>query len=217
MSLREGLRMGVLELLERHPGAWRGASRHPLLGAVREGTLAPEAFETWLAQDHLFVADLLVFQSRLLARAPRSDQAVLAGGLAAVEAELRWFEEKAGECGIKLEAPRHPTTAAYRDFLIALEHESYTAGITALWALERAYLEAWRSAAPAHPDYREFVEHWTTPEFADYVAGLERAANSALDSGSEVERAEAAFLEVAQLERDFWEMALSASLTGGNG
>ena len=209
--------MGVLELLERHPGAWRGASRHPLLDAVREGTLAPEAFETWLAQDYLFVADLLAFQSRLLARAPRSDQAVLAGGLAAVEGELRWFEEKAGESGIKLEAPRHPTTAAYRDFLIALEHESYTAGITALWALERAYLEAWRSAAPGHPDYWEFVEHWTAPEFADHVAGLEKAANSALDSGGEVERAEAAFFEVAQLERDFWEMAFSASLTGGNG
>lgn len=64
MLLREGLRVGVLELLERHPGA----SRHPLLDAVREGTQATGAFETWLAQDHLFVADLLVFQSRLLVR-----------------------------------------------------------------------------------------------------------------------------------------------------
>ncbi|MDQ4003280.1 MAG: TenA family transcriptional regulator [Actinomycetota bacterium] len=195
--------MGVLELLERHPGAWRGVSRHHLLDAVREDTLATGAFETWLAQDHLFVADLLVFQSRLLARAPRSDRAVLAGGLVAVEAELGWFEEKAGECGIKLEAPRHSMTAAYRGFLLALEHESYAAGITALWALERAYLEAWRSATPGHPDYREFVEHWTRPEFADYVVGLEKDANSALDSGGEVERAEAAFSEVAQLERDF--------------
>ena len=56
------------------------------MDAVRECTLATGAFETRLAQDHLFVADLLVFQSRLLARAPRSDQAVLAGGLVAVEA-----------------------------------------------------------------------------------------------------------------------------------
>ncbi len=216
MSLREGLRVGDLELLERHPGAWRGASRHPLLDAVCECTLATGAFETWLAQDHLFIADLLVFQSRLLARAPRSDRAMLAGGLVTVEAELGWFEEKAGECGIKLETPRHPMTAAYRGFLIALEHDSYAAGITALWALERAYLEAWRRAAPGHPDYREFVEHCTTPEFADYVVGLEKAANSALDSGGEVERTEAAFSEVAQLERDFWAMAFSASGTGAN-
>jgi formylaminopyrimidine deformylase / aminopyrimidine aminohydrolase len=141
---------------------------------------------------------------------------VLASGLVAVEAKLGWFEEKAGECGIKLETPRHSTTAAYRDFLIALEHESYAAGITALWTLERACLEARRSAAPGHTDYREFVGRWSTPEFADYVAGLEKAANSALDSGGEGEWAEAAFLEVAQLERDFWEMDFSASGTGAN-
>ncbi|MCA1717048.1 MAG: hypothetical protein LC781_09480 [Actinobacteria bacterium] len=80
-----------------------------------------------------------------------------------------------------------------------------------MWAIERAYLEAWRSAAPGHPEYRQFVEHWTTPEFAGYVTGLEKAADDALrDSGEqERERAEAAFLEVARLERDFWEMAWS--------
>ena len=201
--------MGVLELLERHPAAWRAAIRHSFLDAVREGTLPIRAFEAWLVQDYLFVADLLVFQSRLLAQAPRPDQATLASGLVAVEAELGWFEEKAGERGLELEAPRHPTTSEYRNFLVGLENEPYAARITTLWALERAYLEAWESAIPGHPDYREFVEHWTTPEFADYVAGLERAAGSTLESGSlgEQERAEAAFLEVARLEKDFWEMA----------
>ncbi len=204
--------MKALELLERHSAAWRGAARHPFLDAVREGTLPTGAFEAWLTQDYLFVADLLVFQSRLLARAPRPDQAVLAGGLVAVEAELGWFEEKAGERRLTLEASRHPTTSEYCNFLTALENEPYAAGLTALWALERAYLEAWESATPGYPDYREFVGHWTTPEFADYVAGLERAAGSALEFGSreEQERAEAAFLEVTRLEKDFWEMAWSA-------
>jgi len=199
----------VLELIERHPAAWRGATRHPFLHAVRQGALPAKAFEAWLTQDYLFVANLMIFQSRLLAWAPRPDQAVLASGLVAVEAELGWFEDRAGEHGLKLETPPHPTTVAYRDFLIGLEDEPYAAGITALWALERAYFEAWRSAAPGHPDYREFVEHWTTPEFADYVAGLEKAAASALKSGGEGERerAEAAFLEVARLEKDFWEIA----------
>jgi thiaminase len=209
----------VLELLERYQVPWRGGIRHPFLDAVRDGTLPAGAFEAWLVQDYLFVGDLLVFQSRLLARAPRVAQAVLAGGLVAVEAELGWFEDRAVERGLELGAPRHPTTVAYRDFLFGLEREDYAAGITALWALERAYLEAWRSAAPGHPDYREFVEHWTTPEFADYVAGLEKAAGSALESGAEREwdGAEAAFLEVARLEKDFWEMAWSASRKGPGG
>jgi thiaminase/transcriptional activator TenA len=181
------------------------------LDGVHEGTLSAGAFERWLVQDYLFVLDGLTFQSRLIARAPRRDQALLIGGLAALEAELGWFEEKAEERGLALDAPRHPTNAAYGEFLASLEDKPYPATITSLWALEFAYLEAWRNAAPGHPDYREFVERWTTPEFADYVSGLERAADIALDKATSEEqwRAETSFLEVARLEKDFWEMAFS--------
>jgi thiaminase/transcriptional activator TenA len=181
------------------------------LDGVREGNLPAGAFRGWLVQDYLFAADLLTFQSRLLARSPRPHQAVLAGGLTAVEAELGWFEEKAEERGLELEAQRHPTTAAYRDFMNELEDEPYPAAMTALWALELAYLQAWRGASPGGADYREFVEHWTTQEFADYVAGLGIAADSSLESADEEEqrRVESAFLEVCRLERDFWEMAFS--------
>ena len=75
--------------------------------------------------------------------------------------------------------------------------------------------EAWQSATPGHPDYREFVEHWTVPEFAAYVSALEVAADAALKEASAEEREEAelAFLNTARLERDFWEMAYG----GGEG
>ncbi len=203
--------MRAQELLDRNPVQWREATQHPFLDGVREGNLPAGAFESWLEQDYLFAVDLLVFQARLLSRAPRWDQAVLTGGLSAVEAELGWFEEKAKERGLELEAQRHPTTAAYRDFMNNLEEEPYPAAITALWALELAYLQAWRGASPGGADYREFVEHWTTQEFADYVAGLGFAADYSLESADEEEqrRAESVFLEVCRLERDFWEMAFS--------
>jgi len=45
---------------------------------VRDGTLYWQAFATWLVQDYLFVRDILSSQARLLTRAPRADQAVLA-------------------------------------------------------------------------------------------------------------------------------------------
>ncbi len=201
--------MKAQDLLELHAPAWHEATHHPFLEAVRDGTLSWQAFATWLTQDYLFVRDALTFQARLLARAPRADYAVLARGLVAIEAELGWFEEQAERRGLDLQAPRHPTSATYRVFLLNLKHEPYPAAITALWALERAYLEAWRGATPGHPEYREFVEHWTTPEFADYVTGLEGSAGSALEAGGEreQEQAEAAFLEVTRLEKDFWEMA----------
>ncbi|CAN5810345.1 thiaminase II [soil metagenome] len=198
------------DLLDNHPDVWQKATRHPFLDGVREGALSTGAFDSWLKQDYVFVSDLLVFQARLLARSPRPHQAVLAGGLVAVEAELGWFEDKARERGLELAAHRLPATAAYRDFMFGMENEPYPAAITALWALELAYLEAWRGAAPGHSEYREFVEHWTTREFADYVAGLEEAAGASLESadGKELQRAESTFLEVCRLERDFWEMAL---------
>ena len=165
--------MRAAGLVQQHPEAWRGATHHPFLDSLREGTLPPQAFEAWLAQDYLFVGDLLPFQARLLARAPRSAQAVLSGGLVALVDESNWFEEMARERGLELVETRHPTTAAYRGLLGALDEDPYPVAITALWAMERAYLEAWGSAAPGHPTFRPFVEHWTTPEFASYVAALE--------------------------------------------
>jgi thiaminase len=203
--------MKAADLLESNPVVWQEATRHPFLEAVREGSFPAGAFEAWLAQDYLFVGDALVFQALLLARAPRPAQAVLAGGLVAIEAELGWFEEQAKRLGLALDTPRHPTTAAYRDLLTGLRREPYPAAITALWAIEMAYLEAWRGATPGHSEYREFVQHWTAPEFADYVTGLEKAVDHALRDSDEQERerAETAFLEVARLERDFWEMAWS--------
>lgn len=199
------------ELIEMYPEAWRAATSHPFLDGVRGGGLPGGAFEMWLAQDYLFVSDLLAFQARLLARAPRPGQAVLAGGLVAVEAELGWFESMAAERGLDLAVERRPATVAYREYLARLEEEPYPVAIVALWALEEVYLQAWRGAAPGHAGYREFVEHWTTPEFADYVGGLQEVADAALaEAGSEErERARDAFGEVARLERDFWEMAWS--------
>jgi len=207
--------MTTEELLDRHATAWRDAIRHPFLDGVRDGDLPAGAFERWLVQDYIVVADMLVFQARLIARSPRRDQGTLISGLAAAEAELGWFEDQASKWEFPLDAPRHPNNIAYRDFLRGLGDEPYVAGLTALWALERTYLEAWRGVAPGAPDHRPFVEHWTTPEFAEYVAELERLTEAALGAadGEERRRAEEAFVSVARLERDFWEMAFP----GGRG
>jgi thiaminase/transcriptional activator TenA len=202
-----GERATTEALLGRHPGAWRTATRHPFLDGVRDGTLPAGAFATWLGQDRLFVEDLLRFQARLLARAPRGAQAVLAAGLVALEAELGWFEQQASARGLALPSARHPTTEAYRRFMDALEARPFAAALVALWALERAYMEAWSAARPGAEPYREFVAHWTVPEFGDYVAGLAAAADRAL--GEDATGAEAAFLETARLEGEFWAMAWS--------
>ena len=65
--------MKAQDLLEHYAPAWREATRHPFLEAVRDGTLSWQASATWLTQDYLFVRDVLSFQARLSPRyAPKA-------------------------------------------------------------------------------------------------------------------------------------------------
>jgi thiaminase/transcriptional activator TenA len=145
---------------------------NPFLDAVREGTITDLAFDRWLGQDAVFVGDLLTFQARLLARAPRPAQGVLAGGCVALVAELDWFEVQAARRGIDLGQPALPATLAYNELLGRLDGAPYAVAVTALWVLERVYLLAWASAASNTSPFGEFVEHWTAPAFAGYVDAL---------------------------------------------
>jgi formylaminopyrimidine deformylase / aminopyrimidine aminohydrolase len=175
-----------------------------MLTAIREGTLPQAAFETWLAQDYLFVGYLLRFQARLLARAPRAAQAVLAAGVATLVAELTWFEQQAQAHGVVLAVAPQPATIAYRRILEDLDSADVPQALTMLWTIERTYLDAWSFAAPGKAPYRDFVDHWTAPGFADYVAALTAAADQLEPPGPELQRR---FLEVVDAEITFWDTA----------
>jgi thiaminase len=193
------------DLLRNHPGAWERATRHPFLLGVRDGDLPPGAFDTWLVQDRHYVADLLRFQARLLARAPRPAQAVLAAGAVALVEELDWFEDVAARRGLDLEAPRLPATTGYAELLERLDAADVPAALTALWAVERVYLDAWTVASPGAPGFAEFVAHWTTPGFAAYVDGLAEAADALGGRHDDV------VLAVLEAEVAFWDTALGSA------
>ena len=178
---------------------WGAATHHPFLDAVRDGTVAASSFDRWLAQDALFVADLLTFQARLLARAPRSAQGVLAGGCVALVAELDWFDGHAGERELPPKPDPLPTRLAYRDLLRRLDNEPCEAAVTALWVIERVYLLGWTTAKSGDSPYSEFIDHWTVPDFAEYVDGLAALA--------EPQRHSDLVDEVLRLEVEFWNMA----------
>jgi thiaminase/transcriptional activator TenA len=184
-----------------HDSLWNAATRHPFLDAVRDGTISDAAFDRWLVQDAIFVADLLTFQARLLARAPRTAQAVVCGGCTALVDELDWFEKQAARRGLDMTAPALPATLAYRVLLQRLDATPYDAAVTALWVIERVYLLAWSSAKSESTPFGEFIEHWSTPEFADYVAALGELASP--DVYDELVG------DVLSHEVGFWSMALS--------
>jgi thiaminase/transcriptional activator TenA len=197
--------MRTKELIHHDAELWHAATHHAFLDEVRDGTLAPASFARWLCQDYHFAVALTRTEARALACAPREDLELLVGGIQAMVAELDWFESKASERAIDLDVPFHPTARAYIEYLCALAEEPYSVQLTALWALERAYLEGWRTARPGAPTFREFIEHWTNDAYAAYVDALEAAANRAIGRGGDAERE--AFRWVAKYEQAFWEMA----------
>jgi thiaminase/transcriptional activator TenA len=168
----------------------------------------PEAaFNAWLVQDYYFVTDLLRFQARLLARAPRPAQPVLARGVVALVDELTWFERHADKRSLDLSTPPLPATLDYADLLRRLDSTDVDIALPMLWAMERVYLDAWSNAGPDAPAYREFVEHWTAPEFGQYVAELATAADEALSGAGNQDGVRGWFAEIVRAESNFWDMA----------
>ncbi len=200
--------MTPTDLLTGHRELWQDATHHPFLDGVRDGRLPGSAFDRWLVQDYHFVEALVRTQARILAGAPRKDLAVLSAGVKAGVDELAWFAQTARTRDVTLQAPLHLTCRAYINFLHALTYDPYVVQITALWAIERAYLDAWTTARGGEDIYREFVEHWTNPAFHDYVRGLEDAAHHALIAATSLENQAVsdAFRWVARYEAAFWEI-----------
>jgi thiaminase len=75
-----------------------------------------------------------------------------------------------------------------------------------------AYNQGWQLPGQMSGSYNEFAQRWGNPGFTEYVALLENQANQVLSEASESiqQQAESAFLQVAQLEAEFWQMAFNA-------
>jgi thiaminase/transcriptional activator TenA len=166
------------DLIHKYVDLWKSATLHPFIEGIRSGSMPEETFNSWLAQVYHFVREAIQAQARILAQAPREDLELLADGLRSVVAELSWLENRAQERGISLDIPLCPIVRAQNDFLQSITYKAYPHQITVLWALERSYLEAWKTTLPGNPTYQEFIEHWTT--FDDYVEALEAATNREL-------------------------------------
>jgi thiaminase/transcriptional activator TenA len=198
----------VQDLAARDPERWRAATTHPFLVGAADGTLPPAAFDTWLAQDRLFVEGLARAWARLLVRAPAAELPLLADGIAAFVTEVTWLEEVGATRGVPVPADPGAVTAAYDAHLQRAAEAPLAVALPVMWAVEAAYLAAWRSARPGAPAYRAFVEHWSDEGFADFVARLEAAADRALAGApAQVEAAADAVARTLGHEAAFWAMA----------
>ena len=200
-------------LIQNHPQAWESATVHPFLQSCQQGAITTDQFNTWLIQDYLFVTEFTRLAAQLLTAAPVSHFDTLLSGLVAIKDELLWFQAKAKERSLSLDTPRQDTCKTYCEFMQSQTTAPYAVLATTFWAIELAYNQGWQLHSPMPAPYTEFADRWGNPGFTDYVKLLEQQADSALSTATatEQQQAEQAFLKVAQLEKDFWQMAFSAS------
>ncbi|NER29977.1 MAG: TenA family transcriptional regulator, partial [Symploca sp. SIO1C4] len=89
----------------------------------------------------------------------------------------------------------------------------YPVQATAFWAIEFAYNQGWQMPGTMPEPYTEFAARWGNPGFTEYVKLLEKQADEVLQDASVTieHQAEEAFVKVAKLEKDFWQMAFYAA------
>ena len=198
--------------LLQHTQAWQEATVHPFLEQCKLGTIQPQQFNTWLVQDYLFVVDFTRMVGRLLAIAPPHHFDLILGGLSAIKDELNWFKAKASERQLDLDTQKQPTCIEYCDYMHSLAPMPYPVQATAFWTIELAYNQGWQLPGVMPEPYTEFADRWGNAGFTEYVKLLEQQADEALQTASETvqHQAESAFLQVARLEKDFWQMAFNA-------
>lgn len=201
-------------LLSRHREAWGRAVEHPFLQECKAGTIGENQFDAWLVQEFKFAAAFTRFHAHALTKAPFTHFDLLLGGMGALKEELLWFQDVIKSRGLHTDCPEHPVCARYCQLMENVSKQPYAVHAVAFWAIERAYNEAWRShmAGMAQP-YCTYAERWGSDGFSEYVSGLERQADEALQAASEQERRQAGtlFVEIAELENQFWQMAYTAT------
>jgi thiaminase/transcriptional activator TenA len=161
------------ELLAAHTDLWAALTTHPFVRAAADGTLADETFGRWLVEDHHFVVGFRRFVARLVELAPTEPaRDLLAGGLAALQAELELFRAEAAARGLDLDAEPSLTTLGYTSYLLAAPADGWDTAVTVLFGAEKAYFDAW-SAVRAGTDptsrYWRFVDNWSSPAFGAWV------------------------------------------------
>nr|WP_275402585.1 hypothetical protein [Streptomyces sp. SID13031] len=185
---------------------WRRILDHPFVSRTSAGSLPKATFDRWIAEDYFFVQSFHRYLEELSAAAPDDEaRKVLAGGLAALVPELALFEQAAAVRGIDLAGEPSLLNLGYSSYLFTSVGEGWPVGITVLYAVEKAYYDAWasvRDTTGADTQYAGFIANWSSPEFAAYVEQLAEL----VDRESLTPAMTLAFDRVLRFELAFWDL-----------
>lgn len=186
---------------------WSRLAEHPFVHQAGDGSLRRAVFDRWLVADHFFVVGFRRFLTGLVALAPDEHAAdVLAAGLPALQAELDLFRREAATRGLDLDAEPGPVVLGYTAFLRASLQDGYAVALAVLYGAEKAYFDAWsavRAGASRDSDYWSFVDNWSSPGFAGWVASLAGLLDAAAPAGPTAPMRQS-FDRVVRFELLFW-------------
>ena len=188
---------------------------HPFVRGLGDGSLDPEVFKHYVAQDAFFLQAFFSAYALGAVRAVERRQVVqrLHGLIGGVLDELKLHETYAESLAIDLENVRlHPATRAYTDFLLRTAWSTEVGEImAAMTPCMRLYAYLGQELAlgdHSQNPYREWIETYSSAEFEALAAELE----SLLDQLAEgTHRVSQAYRYAMRCELDFF----SASLDEG--
>jgi thiaminase/transcriptional activator TenA len=192
---------------------WRAMAAHPLVLGVADGTLPPAPWRAWVQQDRVFVVEERRVAGALRAHGPPPALERLCGQLEqALAHEADAFAAEAERLGFPADAEPWPICLGYTSYLLEAARDGLLEGLTALFGVERAYLDTWtavRAASLPGSAYHAWIQNWTSQEFRAFVDELGRLLDELAGAPPPAlaARLQARFARVARFELAFWEMA----------
>ena len=205
---------------ERLDDVWRKARTHAFLIELVESRLPKENFLFYIHQDAWFLAEDAKVMAIAASRAPTLAIAARISELItavnnAEQNRHRVFAENLGRPLNTAELRPAPTAYAYVSHLRSVALEGHFPTIMAAllpcpW-LYCDFGQYFADKTPADPVYREWLEPYKDPGFAERVAYHRNLVDSLVDASRPDERlrAERAFETSLRYEERFWSMAMN--------
>ncbi|KAB1213852.1 Seed maturation protein PM36 [Morella rubra] len=223
----EGEKSGIIDTwLRKHRLVYTGATRHPFVLSIRDGTVDLSAYKRWLGQDYVFVRAFVPFLASVLMKAWKEsddslDMDIILSGMASLNDEIAWFKSEASKWDVQLsDIVPQKANEDYCRFLESLmsPDTEYTTAITAFWAIEAVYQASFalclEDGSKTPEELRETCQRWGNDGFHQYCNSLQNIADQRLAKASDdvLTKAEVAVLRVLELEVEFWNMSRGQTL-----
>jgi thiaminase (transcriptional activator TenA) len=196
--------------------------RHPFLRGLTDGSLARDAFQSYVIQDAHYLRDFARALSIAAARAPREDWIIMLNehSAGALRVERSLHETFFREFGLSEKdvaaVPYAPTNLAYTSYLLAVAygapfHEGLAALLPCYWIYWEVGKELER-AGSRDPLFGRWIATYASEEFGSVVRAVLEATNQTAAGLTEEQRAAMRrhFVTTSRYEWMFWDMGYRA-------